>query len=144
MKYKRINQFAGMSRFVVVFDIGDSILDELQRLCEREAIFAAAISAIGGFQRVTVAWYDLEDKRYEPIEIDEQVEVVSFLGNVTAYENKPKIHVHCAVGRRDGSMAGGHLLGAIVRPTLELLIQELPMRLQRTDRPDIGIPLIEI
>jgi predicted DNA-binding protein with PD1-like motif len=129
---------------MAVFDSGDNVLDEVQRACESEGIFAAALSAVGGFQRATVAWYDLGRKRYEPIEVDEQVEVVSFLGNVTVYHGKPKIHVHCALGRRDGRVVGGHLLSAFVRPTLELVIEELPAPLERTDRPEIGIPLIDL
>jgi predicted DNA-binding protein with PD1-like motif len=144
MKYKRIDWRAGMRRFIAAFDLGDDVLQELQKVCEAENILAATLSAVGGFQHVRVAWYDMDAKRYEPIDIQEQVEVVSFLGNVTSYQGKPKIHVHCAVGRRDGSLTGGHLLDAQVRPTLELLIEELPVRLQRADRPDIGIPLIEM
>jgi predicted DNA-binding protein with PD1-like motif len=66
------------------------------------------------------------------------------IGNVTEYQGKPKIHAHCVVGHRDGRTSGGHLLEGRVRPTLELLICELASTLQRSGRPEIGIPLIDI
>ena len=130
--------------FAAVFDTGDDVLALLQQLCEAERILGASISGIGGFRKATVGFYDLEAKRYEPIAIDEQVEVLSLLGNVAEYEGKPRIHAHLIVGHRDGRTTGGHFLGAIVRPTLELLIREVPGVLRRTDRPEIGIPLLEL
>lgn len=144
MKHKVLGQAGGGRRIAAVFDLGEGVLDELQRLCERERIAAAAVSGIGGFHEATLAYYDMEDKRYQPIEVKEQVEVLSFLGNVTEYEGKPKLHVHCILGRRDGSTIGGHLLSATVRPTLEISIEEYPEPLRRSDRPEIGIPLIDI
>jgi predicted DNA-binding protein with PD1-like motif len=66
------------------------------------------------------------------------------LGNVTSYQDKPKVHVHCVVGHRNGRTAGGHLIAATVRPTLELIVEEISPALRRTDRPEIGIPLIDV
>lgn len=144
MKHKRVNAHEIARRFVLVCDMDDDVLQTLQQFCERESIAAASLSGIGGFRSATVAFYDMEAKLYEPIGVGEQVEVLSFLGNVTAYQGKPKIHVHCILGHRDGHTTGGHLLEGIVRPTLELLIDEIPADLRRTDRPEIGIPLIEL
>jgi len=144
VKHQVLGQAGGGRRIAAVFDLGDSVLDELQRLCEREGIAAAAVSGIGGYREATLAYYDMEDKRYQPIEVKEQVEVLSFLGNVTEYEGKPKLHVHCILGRRAGSTIGGHLLHATVRPTLELSIEEYPQVLRRSARPEIGIPLIDL
>lgn len=144
MRHKVLDQAGGGRRIAAVFDIGDDVLDCLQQLCERERITSAQLCGIGGFLRATLAYYDMEAKRYEPIDVNEQVEVLSFLGNLTEYQGKPKLHVHCVVGHRDGRTTGGHLLAGIVRPTLELSIHELPVSLRRTDRPEIGIPLIEL
>ena len=144
MNHKVLSSQAGQRSFAAVFDTGDDVLALLQQFCEGERILGASISGIGGFRKATVGFYDLEAKRYEPIAIDEQVEVLSLLGNVAEYEEKPRIHAHCIVGHRDGRTTGGHFLGAIVRPTLELLIREVPGVLRRTDRPEIGIPLLEL
>lgn len=144
MKYRHLCGEQGERRFAAVLETDDDVLGLLQQLCESEGITTAELTAIGGFRRAKLGFYDLGEKRYEPIAIDEQVELLSLLGNVTLYQGKPKIHVHCVVGHRDGRTSGGHLLEGIVRPTLELMIREIPAPLHRTDRPEIGIPLIEI
>ena len=144
MKYRRLNEHEIARKFILVCDMEDDVLQALQQFCDRERIAAASLSGIGGFRSAAVAFYDMETKRYERIAVGEQVEVLSFLGNVTAYQGKPKIHVHCILGHRDGHTTGGHLLEGIVRPTLELIVDEIFSSVRRTDRPDIGIPLIEL
>lgn len=144
MNYKRLNEHEIARRFILVCDMEDDVLQVLQQFCERERIAAASMSGIGGFRSAAVAFYDMEAKRYERIAVGEQVEVLSFLGNVTVYQGKPKIHVHCILGHRDGHTTGGHLLEGIVRPTLELIIDEISANVRRTDRPEIGIPLIDL
>lgn len=133
-----------LRRLVAVLEMGEDVLPALQAFCEQNTIKAATITGIGGFGRATVAFYNMETKEYESIHVDEQVEVLSFLGNVTRYGDKPRIHVHCILGHRDGHTTGGHLLSGAVRPTLELVIEELAGDIERKDRPDIGIPLIDL
>lgn len=130
--------------FALVFDMGDDVLEQLQKFCESEHVYTARMYGIGGFRKVQLGYYDMEAKRYEPIDVDEQVEVVSLIGNVTLYEKKPRLHAHCVVSHRDGHCTAGHLLGGTVRPTLEVFLEEIPIRLHRVDRPEIGIPLIDI
>ncbi|MBA4037107.1 MAG: DNA-binding protein, partial [Bradyrhizobium sp.] len=47
-------------------------------------------------------------------------------------------------GLSDGSTRGGHLLTGIVRPTLEVVMTEVPVALRRRKRPDLGIALIDL
>jgi predicted DNA-binding protein with PD1-like motif len=144
VKYRMLSPRDGERRLAVVFDVDEHVLTELEQLCEGEHIRSASLTGIGGFRKATLAYYDMESKRYEPIEVDEQVEVVSLLGNVTQYSGRPRIHAHCIVGHRDGRTTAGHLLAGVVRPTLEVFVDELPAQLVREDRPDIGIPLIDL
>jgi predicted DNA-binding protein with PD1-like motif len=46
------------------------------------------------------------------------------------------------VGRRDGSAHGGHLIEAVVWPTLEVVITETPAHLRRRFDPKTGAALI--
>ena len=64
-------------------------------------------------------------KRYQDIPVNEQVEVLMLAGDIAWKEDgEPVIHAHVVVGRQDGSTRGGHLKKAIVRPTLELVLEE--------------------
>ncbi len=144
MKSKLVAQSPFGRSYAVVFDMGDDVLEELRRFLVTERLSAAKLCGIGGFRRATLGYYDMEQKRYLPIEVDEQVEVLSFIGNVASYQAQPRLHAHCVVGHRDGRTNGGHLLAGIVRPTLELMVEEIAAGLQRTDRPEIGIPLLSL
>ncbi|HEV2503771.1 MAG TPA: hypothetical protein VGV39_11900 [Mesorhizobium sp.] len=44
----------------------------------------------------------------------------------------------------EGHMRGGHLMDAIVRPTLEAIVFETPDYLRRTKREELGIALIDL
>lgn len=144
MKNRLLGEEPSGRNYAVVLDSDDDVLQVLNQFFIAEGLAAAKVYGIGGFRRTTLGYYDVELKRYLPIEVDEQVEVLSFTGNVSAYQDKPRLHAHCIVGHRDGRTTGGHLMAAIVRPTLELIIEEIAAGLRRTDRPEIGIPLLSL
>ncbi|MEJ7929236.1 PPC domain-containing DNA-binding protein [Ramlibacter sp. AN1015] len=143
MRSKVLN--AGSERTIaLVYDAGDEVVATLQRFAADQSLTASRISAIGAFERATLGYFDWQRKDYERIEIDEQVEVLSLLGDIALDGDKPKVHIHVVLGRRDGSCVGGHLLQAQVRPTLELLLVESPGYLKREHDAASGLPLIRI
>lgn len=144
MRDRMLATTASGRTYALVFDLDDDVLVSFEQFCERENVYGAFFYGIGGYRRATLGYYDVERKEYDPIEIDEQVEVVSLLGNVTNFGGKPRIHAHCIVGHRDGHTTGGHLLQGVVRPTLEVMVHDTNVPLRRTPRPEIGIPLIQL
>jgi len=54
------------------------------------------------------------------------------------------LHLHAVLGLSDGTTRGGHLLEAEVWPTLEVIIRETPAVLRKTDRPELGIAVIDL
>jgi predicted DNA-binding protein with PD1-like motif len=103
------------------------------------------LTAIGAFERATVGWFDFASKSYRKIEVDQQCEVLSAIGDVAVGDDgKASLHVHLVLGLSDGSTRGGHLLAGTVRPTLEVVLTESPARLRRKKRADLGIALIDI
>lgn len=141
----RAQRFPGvhLRNYVLVFDEGDEALQGLLEFAKQEELTAARFTAIGAFREATLSWFNLETKDYEPLPIKEQVEVLSLVGNVAVFENMPKVHCHAVVGRRDSTTRGGHLLKGIVRPTLEVMIEEVPSHLQRRTDSSTGLPLID-
>ena len=91
------------------------------------------------------ARFDLAAKSYRKIPVEQQCEVLSAIGDIAEGDDgKPSLHLHVVLGLSDGSTRGGHLLDAIVRPTLEVTVVEAPMHLRRKQRPDLGIALISL
>jgi uncharacterized protein len=141
MQYKQLN--AGRERvFAVVFDAGDEFSEGIREFAEREKITAAHFTAIGALSKATLAWFDPDAQEYEKHAVNEQVEVLSLVGNIAQHEGKPKVHAHAVLGKRDVTTVGGHLLKAHVRPTLEVIVSESPLHLHRVHDPKTGLALI--
>ncbi|MGH9962961.1 MAG: PPC domain-containing DNA-binding protein, partial [Pyrinomonadaceae bacterium] len=131
MKWKLITEREEKT-FALVFDDGDEVVSSLTHFARERQLNASDFSGIGACARVTLGLFELERKDYKRIHIDEQVEVMSVLGNITLNEKgEPKVHGHMVVGKSDGVAYGGHLFEAHVRPTLELFLVEHPLQLQR-------------
>ena len=145
MKSKLIHEAQGQRSFVVVLATDDEVHDCLSRFAEEQRLSAAQVSAIGAFRRATIRFFDWKSKEYQPIHVEEQVEVVSLNGDITLDpQGKPKLHLHTMLARHDGSALGGDLGEAQVRPTLEVLITESPAHLRREHDPESGLALIRL
>ena len=143
MRHQLLHDDAGQRTFVIVLDTGDEAMDRLQSFVADQYIFAAQFTAIGAFSDVVLKYFDWETKKYLDNPINEQVEVASLIGDVAASPSgKPAVHVHLAVGRRDGSAMAGHLGKAHVRPTLEIILTESPVHLQKVTDRQSGLALI--
>ena len=143
MKSKRIDE-PGEQTYVLVFETGDEVPEGLLQFAKQERLAASRLSGIGGFSEVTLGYFDIEKKKYLPIPVREQVEVLSLAGNISLYEDQPRVHAHVVVGKSDGTAHGGHLLAAKVRPTLEVVLVESPKRLERAADARFGLPLIRL
>jgi predicted DNA-binding protein with PD1-like motif len=145
MNSKLVWSNAGERTFVLILDPGEEAFAAITAFAVDRRLSGAALTAIGAFERATVGWFDLKKKTYRPIEIDQQCEALSLVGDIaTGDDGKPSLHIHAVVGLSDGTTRGGHLLKATVRPTLEVTIVETPAHLHRKKRPELGIALINL
>jgi len=145
MKSRQVYSQAGLRTFVLILDPGDEAFGAIGAFARDQQLEAASLSAIGAFERATVGWFDLDARTYRPIEVSQQCEALSLLGDIAVGDDgKSNLHVHCVLGLRDGSTRGGHLLEAIVRPTLEVTLVETPAHLRRRKRPELGLALIDL
>jgi len=135
---------SGGRTFVVVADQGDEATTMLGDFAREQALSGAQITAVGAFTDATVGWYDREQQDYRRIEIEEQCEVLSLVGDVALYDGEPQVHVHAVLGLSDGTVRGGHLLSGHVWPTLEVVVRETPAQLRKTFRPEVGLALIDL
>ncbi len=143
MKAKVVED-ADVVTYVVVCDPGDEAVAALEQFARAERLEAAQITAVGGFERATVGWFDRTAKQYRRIPVDEQCEVLSLIGDVAEGQDGPSLHVHVVLGLSDGTTRGGHLIEGQVFPTLEVIVTETPAELRKVMRPDLGIALIDL
>jgi predicted DNA-binding protein with PD1-like motif len=128
----------------VVFETGEDPVAALTEFAADHSLGAASLAAIGAFSEATLGYFDWEKKDYERIEIREQVEVLSLIGDTALEGERMRLHAHVVLGRRDGSTCGGHLLAARVRPTLEVILTQNPSYLARVHDARSGLALIRL
>jgi uncharacterized protein len=133
------------STYVVIFDTGEELLSSLKQFANSERLAASSFKAIGALSHVELGWFNWETKKYQTaVKLDEQIELLSLIGDIALQDGKPQVHAHLVVGRADGTAHGGHLMSATVRPTCELVITENPQHLKKEIDPESGIALIRI
>lgn len=143
MQHKQL-ETNGMRSYVLVFENGEEFMAPLQAFAEDQELTAAQFTAIGAFSEATLGFFDMDRKDYIEIPIQEQVEVLALIGNIAYNQGKPKIHAHVVLGKIDGSAHGGHILRAVVRPTLEVMLNEAPQHLHRSSDPATGLALLSL
>lgn len=142
MKSKSI-QIGPQRVFILILDQGEEAFKAITGFADREQIDSASITAIGAFSEAKVGWFDLAAKKYKPIVVKEQCEVLSLMGDIAQGDDgKASLHLHAILGLGDGSLRGGHFLSGSVQPTLEVTITETVDHLRRRKRADLGIALI--
>jgi predicted DNA-binding protein with PD1-like motif len=88
-------------------------------------IKATSFVALGAFERAIIAYFEWDEKKYEPIPIEQQAQVIALAGDVVPnQQDEPDLHAHCVLGLPDGSTRGGHLVKGAVRPTPAVTITE--------------------
>lgn len=143
MRSRLLNE-NGVRTHLLVFEGEDEVMEILPRFARDHGVRAASVRAIGGFREATLAFFDCDRKEFAEVQVGEQCEVVSLLGDIALTDDRPSAHVHAALGLRNGEMRGGHLLRGVVRPTLELVLTESPVYLRKNFDADLGIPVIEL
>jgi uncharacterized protein len=143
MHHKLVNQ--NPKTFVLVFETDDELAGTLKKFASDQNLSDASFKAIGAFSHVKLAWFNWETKKYQPsVVLDEQLELLSLIGDIALKDGKPEVHAHAVVGKRDGSAHGGHLLEARIRPTCELVLTESPAHLKKEFDTESGIALIKL
>ncbi len=131
--------------YVLIFNTGDEISETLKQFASEQKLAGSSFTAIGALSSVKLGWFNWQTKKYETaVALEEQVELLSLIGDIALNNNQPLVHAHVVVGRSDGTAHGGHLLEARVRPTCELVLTESPKHLQKQLDPESGIPLIRL
>jgi uncharacterized protein len=143
MRYKLVDKEP--KTFVLVFETNDELARGLKEFASEQRLASASFKAIGALSSVKLGWLNWETKQYEQsVSLDEQVELLSLIGDVAVKDGEPQVHAHAVIGKRDGTAHGGHLLQAHIRPTCEVVLTENPAHLRKEFDPAAGIALIKL
>lgn len=143
MRWKQVEKQPKV--FALISETGDEIAVELKQFAKEQGLGGSSFKAIGALSRAKLGWFNWETKKYEPASVlNEQIELLSMIGDIALKDGEPQVHAHLVVGRKDGTAHGGHLLEAHVRPTCELILTESPAHMEKKIDPESGLALIQI
>ena len=108
----------------VKFEKDTLLLDSLTEYAIKNKIKTAEISFIGAVQNLNVLYFNQESKEYEEHFFKGGFEVLSGLGNITLFDDKPLVHIHISVSDKDGKAFGGHLTEGSKTWLIEAIIRE--------------------
>jgi len=143
MKIRLLSENAGVKHYVIILAKGDEVMSGLTDFARQNKVTSASFTAIGAFSHATVAWFDDTRKEFRLIPIEQQVELVSMIGNIALVNEQPVVHTHVSVASSDGTMRGGHVINAFVFPTLELFMTVYPTPLHKESDETTGLKLID-
>jgi len=145
MQSKQVSNNKGEKLWILVLATGEEAKETITAFAKKEKIRAASFVALGAFSHAVVGYFDWAKKKYIPIPVDSQVEVITLVGDIAEDEKgAPSLHAHTVLGMPDGTTRGGHLIEGHVRPTLEIVLTETPAHLVRKKKPELGLALIDI
>lgn len=130
--------------YLVVLVVGEEVITSLTQFAEQQRIRSGSFSGIGAVEKTTLAYYDLDLKKYLTREFPERMELVSLQGNYAYLNGKPFVHCHVVISGRDYVPYAGHLMKAIISATGEIFITANANEIDRGPDPVTGLNLIQL
>ncbi len=144
MKSTTLFEENGLRTFLLVMDKGDEAFSQITAFAEQHEVTGASLTAIGACNGATLGYFDPELVDYRSTRFDEQMEICSVVGDIATKDDKPVLHAHVVLGRKDSSTVGGHLQKVHVFPTMEIVLTETPSHLRKRVDPQTGMALISV
>ena len=123
----------------------EDLIDAIILIVKKDKIKAGIVNAIGAFKKFTIAYFNLDAKKYDFRTFDENVELISCIGSISYKDEEPVIHLHVTLGRNDYSLIGGHLgQPSVISITAEVYIYEINQKLNRVNDPRFNLALLDL
>ncbi|MCB2225658.1 MAG: DNA-binding protein [Desulfarculaceae bacterium] len=125
---------------------GGDLLEELNAFCRKAKVSAGEVRAIGAVERATLGFYNQDTREYEFHQLDEALEIVALVGNVSLKDGEPFVHAHITLGDSQGRLFGGHLAPGAPVFACEAIVTEFASETQfvRTLDGPTGLPLWDL
>jgi uncharacterized protein len=112
-------------RVVARLPHGGDLLEEIAAVADEHGMRTAELRAIGALTSARLAFYDQSGHTYGEFAVDEPVELIGLLGNVSRKDGATFVHAHATLAGHDGVCVGGHVVPGCRIFACEALLQEL-------------------
>ena len=123
----------------------EDLVDAITEIVINHDINAGLVNVIGALKKCTLGFFNIETNEYQFKTFEENVELISCMGNIAHVSTGPIIHLHVSLGRQDYSIIAGHLSQpSIISITGEVYIYEIDKKLKRAVDPQFGLSLLDL
>ena len=134
-------------RRVLVFRIksGEDLLKAIKERAEKHNVSSGFFMVIGTVKNARIAFFKGKGK-YAINEFNEDLEILSCIGNISKRNGETVVHAHIVLGREDGTVIGGHLMeDSKISATGELFIFDASdLNLHRELDEETGLYLLAL
>ena len=106
--------------YAIKLSPGDDPIKCLSDFAQGEKV-GGFFQGIGALKWAELGYFDIETKEYLHNRVDGYFELLSLMGNIVFVDDKPLVHAHIILGKRDNSTIGGHLFSGEVSVTGEII-----------------------
>ena len=124
--------------FVRLFP-GEAIYHELEKVCQKHKVGTAVVlSGVGQLKQFELGYFK-EKGDYTPQEFQKPHELLSLIGNISNQQGEYNFHLHAALGNKEKSVVGGHLIKGIVEITNEIVLLKTSLKFERKLEESTGL-----
>ncbi len=136
-------EFQSAQAYLCRLGYGRDLIEEIGRFCESREITSGIINGVGALQNATLGFYNQTEKKYQTTTLDESLEIISLLGNISIKEGAIFPHLHIAVSDDKHRTLSGHLMSPseIFACEISILRFEGVTPFHRRPDPVTGLPL---
>ena len=131
------------NRLIVRLKRGQNVIASLEKLATSEKSKSATFTALGALDRVELAHYNVEKKKYSSKKFKAELELISFIGNIAWHKGKPIVHAHASLSNPKMKVIGGHFVEGRVSGTMEISLNILSARIEKSFDPETGLKLMK-
>jgi predicted DNA-binding protein with PD1-like motif len=141
-RIKLIGEQGGTREYQLVFEPRAEIMSTLTDFILRNHFKSVHFTGLGACSDAVIGYYDPAARDYRRTPYQQQMEIVSLVGDAAPTDGNAGLHAHIALGFADGSMHGGHLFEAHAAPTLELFVVASPVAVERKHDAALNLELL--
>jgi predicted DNA-binding protein with PD1-like motif len=141
-RIKLIGQQGETREYQLVFEPHAEIMATLTDFILRNQFKSVHFTALGACTDAIIGFYDPATRDYRRTPYQQQMEIVSLVGDAAPGNGSAGLHAHIALGFADGTMHGGHLFEAHASPTLEMFLVASPIPIERKHDAAFNVDLL--
>ncbi len=132
----------GEDAYLVVLEKDEKVAANLVKVAGAHDIEGGWVQGLGSLRDIEIGWYDVAKRSYLRRRFEEDMELTGLSGNIAMVGPERVLHAHASVSGPELISFSGHLFEARVAASAEFLLQDLGVRLERTEAASTGLKLL--